>query len=100
MDFSPILISIAAAIIYSLLWYGRQVIDPTKPTPDRYDPFQLVATMIVGAGVGVASLVSGVEITQAGLDAQLLSYGFLIAVVEQVGKALYRKFSAGFDDHV
>ena len=97
MDISPIFISIAAAAVYSLLWYGRQVIDPTKPTPE-YDPFQLVATLIVGAGVGVASLVSGVEITQAGLDAQLLSYGFLIAVVEQVGKALYRKFSAGFCD--
>ncbi len=97
MDISPIFISIAAAIIYSLLWYGRQVIDPTKPTPE-YDPFQLVATLIVGAGVGVASLVSGVEITQAGLDAQLLSYGFLIAVVEQVGKGVYRKFSAGFCD--
>ncbi len=97
MDISPIFISLTAATIYSLLWYGRQVIDPTKPTPE-YDPFQLVATLIVGVGVGVASLVSGVEITQAGLDAQLLSYGFLIAVVEQVGKALYRKFSAGFCD--
>lgn len=96
MEISPIFISLTAAIIYSLLWYGRQVIDPTKPTPE-YDPFQLVATMIVGAGVGVASLVSGIEITQAGLDAQLLSYGFLIAVVEQVGKGFYRKFSVGFD---
>lgn len=96
MDISPILISLTAAILYSLLWYGRQVIDPTKPTPE-YDPFQLVATLIVGAGVGVASLVSGIEITQAGLDAQLLSYGFLIAVIEQVGKGVYRKFLVGFD---
>lgn len=96
MDISPIFISLTSAVIYSLLWYGRQVIDPTKPTPE-YDPFQLVATLIVGAGVGVASLVSGTEITQAGLDAQLLSYGFLIAVVEQVGKGVYRKFSVGFD---
>lgn len=96
MDISPILISLTAATLYSLLWYGRQVIDPTKPTPE-YDPFQLVATLIVGAGVGVASLVSGIEITQAGLDAQLLSYGFLIAVIEQVGKGVYRKFLVGFD---
>jgi hypothetical protein len=96
MDISPIFISLTAAILYSLLWYGRQVIDPTKPTPE-YDPFQLVATMIVGAGVGVASLVSGIEITQASLDAQLLSYGFLIAVIEQVGKGVYRKFLVGFD---
>lgn len=91
MDFQPIFISIASAVIYSLIWYCRTVIDPTKPTPE-YDFWQLGATILVGAFVGALSVFSGVEITQGGLETQLAAYGFIIAAVEQVGKALVRNF--------
>jgi len=88
----PILIAVGGSLIYSLLWYSRQVIDPTKETPE-FKPWKLVSTLVVGACIGLVSVLSGIDITQAGIEAQLASYGFLVAVVEQVGKALYRNFT-------
>ena len=88
----PILIAVGGSLIYSLLWYSRQVIDPTKETPE-FEPWKLVSTLVVGACIGLVSVLSGIDITQAGIEAQLASYGFLVAAVEQVGKALYRNFT-------
>ncbi len=88
----PILIAVGGALIYSLLWYSRQVIDPTKETP-KFDPWKMGATLVIGACIGLVSVITGIEISQAGIEAQLTSYGFLIAAVEQVGKALYRNFT-------
>ena len=88
----PIILAVIGALIYSLLWYSRQVVDPTKETPE-FEPWKLVSTLVVGACIGLVSVLSGVDITQAGIEAQLASYGFLVAVVEQVGKAVYRKIT-------
>lgn len=88
----PIILAVIGALIYSLLWYSRQVVDPTKETPE-FKPWKLVSTLVVGACIGLVSVLSGIDITQAGIEAQLTSYGFLVAAVEQVGKALYRNFT-------
>lgn len=88
----PILIAVGGSLIYSLLWYSRQVIDPTKETPE-FKPWKLVSTLLVGAAIGLVSVLGGIPITQVGIEAQLASYGFLVAAVEQVGKALYRNFT-------
>ena len=93
MDYNTILVSVGASVLYSLLWYSRQVVDPTKPTP-AYDFWKLGATIVVGAVVGIIAIISGVEVTQVGIESQLLAYGFVIAVIEQVGKAFYRNFEA------
>ena len=90
IEYQPIFVSVGAALLYSLLWYSRQVVDPSIPTP-QYDIWKLGATLVTGAAIGVVTVFSGVDVTQAGIEAQLLSYGFVIAVVEQVGKAFYRK---------
>lgn len=76
--------------MYSLIWYCRQVIDPSVPTP-TYDLWKLGATLVTGMVIGIVSIASGIEITQTAIEVQLLSYGFIIAAVEQVGKAFYRK---------
>ena len=88
----PILIAVGGSLIYSLLWYSRQVIDPTKETPE-FNPWKMGATLVVGACIGLVSVLSGIDITQAGIEAQLASYGFLVAAVEQVGKAVYRNLT-------
>ena len=92
IEFQPVIVAVAAALLYSLLWFSRQVVDPTKETP-KFDPWKMGATLVIGACIGLVSVISGIEITQAGIEAQLTSYGFLIAAVEQVGKALYRNFT-------
>lgn len=92
MDFQPFFISIGAAVLYSLLWYCRKVVDPTKPTPE-YNLWELGSTILVGAVIGGLSVLSGLELTQVGLETQLAAYGFVIAAVEQVGKAIVRNFT-------
>ena len=89
IEFQPVIVAVAAALLYSLLWFSRQVVDPTKETP-KFDPWKMGATLVIGACIGLVSVISGIEISQAGIEAQLTSYGFLVAVVEQVGRAIYR----------
>ena len=92
IEFQPVIVAVAAALLYSLLWFSRQVVDPTKETP-QFDPWKMGATLVIGACIGLVSVISGIEITQAGIEAQLTSYGFLVAVVEQVGRAIYRNLT-------
>ncbi|MCK9592336.1 MAG: hypothetical protein M0Q91_10060 [Methanoregula sp.] len=87
----PIITAVGAAVLYSLLWYCRKVIDPTKPTP-QYNVWELGSTVTVGIVIGIISVLSGLELTQVGLETQLIAYGFIIAAVEQVGRAIYRNF--------
>ena len=92
IEFQQVIVAVAAALLYSLLWFSRQVVDPTKETP-KFDPWKMGATLVIGACIGLVSVISGIEITQAGIEAQLTSYGFLVAVVEQVGRAIYRNLT-------
>ena len=92
IEFQPVIVAVAAALLYSLLWFSRQVVDPTKETPE-FDPWKMGATLVIGACIGLVSVITGIEITQAGIEAQLTSYGFLVAVVEQVGRAIYRNLT-------
>ena len=92
IEFQPVIVAVAAALLYSLLWFSRQVVDPTKETP-KFDPWKMGATLVVGACIGLVSVITGIEISQAGIEAQLTSYGFLVAVVEQVGRAIYRNLT-------
>ena len=92
IEFQSVIVAVAAALLYSLLWFSRQVVDPTKETP-QFDPWKMGATLVIGACIGLVSVISGIEITQAGIEAQLTSYGFLVAVVEQVGRAIYRNLT-------
>jgi len=88
-ELQPVAAAVVAALLYSLLWFSRQVVDPTVETP-KYDPWKLISTLVLGACIGLASAFSGIEVSQASVEVQLTSYGFLVAVIEQVGKAVYR----------
>ena len=92
VEFQSVIVAVAAALLYSLLWFSRQVVDPTKETP-KFDPWKMGATLVIGACIGLVSVISGIEISQAGIETQLTSYGFLVAVVEQVGRAIYRNLT-------
>ena len=58
----------------------------------------LIATVIIGAFVGVMAAYSGSEITQMSIETQLVAYGSVIAVLERILKTVYnyvitKKFS-------
>ena len=88
IDFEPILIACLTGALYSVIWWSTKRIDPTKPD-FSFDPIQLVATVIIGAFVGVMAAYSGSEITQMSIETQLAAYGSVIAVLERILKTLY-----------
>ena len=88
IDFEPILIACFTGALYSVIWWSTKRIDPTKPD-FSFDPIQLVATVIIGAFVGVMAAYSGSEITQMSIETQLAAYGSVIAVLERILKTLY-----------
>lgn len=88
IDFEPILIACLTGALYSVIWWSTKRIDPTKPD-FSFDPIQLIATVIIGAFVGVMAAYSGSEITQMSIETQLVAYGSVIAVLERILKTLY-----------
>ena len=97
IDFEPILIACLTGALYSVIWWSTKRIDPTKPD-FSFDPISLVATMVIGAGVGIAATFTGSPITQLNIETQLVAYGSVIAVLERILKTVYnyvitKKFS-------
>lgn len=88
IDFEPILIACLTGALYSVIWWSTKRIDPTKPD-FSFDPIQLIATMVIGAGVGIAATFTGSPITQLNIETQLVAYGSVIAVLERILKTLY-----------
>ena len=84
------------AAAYSLVWYSREVMDPSKETPE-FEPFKLLATVIIGAIIGALAVLSGVEMTQELVLEQIAVYGFLVYVVEQLGKSLWRQIDKNIE---
>jgi len=88
IDFEPILIACLTGALYSVIWWSTKRIDPTKPD-FSFDPISLVATMVIGAGVGIAATFTGSPITQLNIETQLVAYGSVIAVLERILKTVY-----------
>ena len=94
-EFEPLVTAIFAAVLYSLIWWAAKNADPTKPSPE-FDWFSLGATVVIGAFVGAAAILSGSPLSQLGIETQLAASGAIIAVIEKILKTLYRWLSAKF----
>ena len=97
IEIEPIIIACFTGALYSVIWWSTKRIDPTKPD-FSFDPISLVATMVIGAGVGIAATFTGSPITQLNIETQLVAYGSVIAVLERILKTVYnyvitKKFS-------
>ena len=88
IDFEPILIACLTGALYSVIWWSTKRIDPTKPD-FSFEIMPLIATVIIGAFVGVMAAYSGSEITQMSIETQLAAYGSVIAVLERILKTVY-----------
>ena len=88
IDFEPILIACLTGALYSVIWWSTKRIDPTKPDVS-FEIMSLLATVIIGAFVGVMAAYSGSEITQMSVETQLVAYGSVIAVLERILKTVY-----------
>ena len=88
IEIEPIIVACFTGALYSIIWWSTKRIDPTKPD-FSFDPISLVATMVIGAGVGIAATFTGSPITQMSIETQLVAYGSVIAVLERILKTLY-----------
>ena len=88
IEIEPIIVACFTGALYSIIWWSTKRIDPTKPD-FSFDPISLVATMVIGAGVGIAATFTGSPITQLNIETQLVAYGSVIAVLERILKTVY-----------
>ena len=92
IELEPIFTAIIAGMLYSVLWWGAKNVDPTKPSPS-FDWFSLASTALIGAGVGIAAVLSNSPVTQMSIETQLATLGAVTAIIEKVLKTLYRYLS-------
>ena len=88
IEIEPIIVACFTGALYSVIWWSTKRIDPTKPD-FSFEIMPLIATVIIGAFVGVMAAYSGSEITQMSIETQLVAYGSVIAVLERILKTLY-----------
>ena len=88
IEIEPIIVACFTGALYSIVWWSTKRIDPTKPD-FSFEIMPLIATVIIGAFVGVMAAYSGSEITQMSIETQLAAYGSVIAVLERILKTLY-----------
>ena len=87
MEISSILLSVFAAVVYSLSMYVKKAM---KEEPQKFDVAKFLTTVIWGAIIGVVLTNSGVEITEQSVEAQFVAYAGLIAITENIVKFVLR----------
>jgi len=81
-----ILIAIVAAAVFAASGYLKSA------GTENFEPAKFAATVLVGIVVGAVMYVSGAPVTEANVATQIGTYAGVIAVVENVLKAILRRF--------
>jgi len=81
-----ILIAIVAAAIFAASGYLKSA------GTENFEATKFAATVLVGIVVGAVMYASGSPVTESSVAAQLGMYAGVIAVVENVLKAILRRF--------
>ena len=88
MDAGSLLIAIISAVVYSLSMYVKKHLN--SENPQSFNTAKFVTTVIWGAIVGAALQLSGVPITEQSVEQQFVAYAGLVAITENVVKAIIR----------
>jgi len=88
MDWYSLGIAVFSAIVYSLTMYVKKHLN--SENPQDFDVAKFVTTVIWGAIVGVVLQMSGVPITEQNVEEQFAAYTGLIALTENIVKAIIR----------
>ena len=89
MDWYSLGIAIFSAIVYSLTMYVKKHLN--SENPQSFDAAKFITTVIWGAIVGAALQLSGVPVNEQAVEEQFVAYAGLIAITENVVKAIIRK---------
>jgi hypothetical protein len=85
MGIETIGIALLMAVIYTVLGVAKSVGEDFQPT-------KAGATIILGLIIGVFMYASGLPITNASVAEQLAVYGGLLYVIENIIKAIVRRW--------
>ena len=88
VEFGSVLVAVFSAIVYSLTMFVKKNLN--KDNPEEFDVAKFITTVIWGAIVGTALQLSGVPITEQSVEQQFVAYAGLIAITENVVKAIIR----------
>jgi hypothetical protein len=91
MDLSSLGIAVLSAVVYSLSMYVKKHLNPDNP--QSFDVTKFLTTLIWGAAIGVVLQLSGVPITEQNVEEQFIAYTGLIAITENIVKAILRALS-------
>jgi len=81
-----IIYAVVAAIVFALSGYLKSAKD------EEFDATKFIATVLVGALVGVVLYVKGAAITEEAVATQFAAYAGIVVIVENVIKAVMRWF--------
>jgi len=80
--------AILAAVIYSVIFFGKKHFKPDNP--ESFDLVKLGATVIIGAIIGIVFHFSDLAITAEAVEIQLGLYVSIVALTETILKTIYR----------
>lgn len=84
------ILAIVSAILYAGSAFMKKNFD--HDNPQSFDVTKFTSTLVVAAVIAVTMITTGITtITEADIATQLAAYAGLIAVIESVLKAIYRK---------
>jgi hypothetical protein len=89
MMIENIVFSVGAALVYSFTFYAKKYDLEEK---EEFDKWKFISTISVGTLVGVGSAFAGYEVTYANIEAKLVAYAGVIALVESLLKMAYRRY--------
>lgn len=89
MDWTVVIATMLSAAGYGLVywWKSRQ----TQTPPPPFDAYKFAATMGIALVIGLISAFTGATFNEAIFLQQMAEYGFYVAIVETILKALFGK---------
>ena len=94
--FSNITIGAATAAVYSLLFFAKKHVDKDRDgelDPDaleKFSPYKFGATVVVGASIGIALTIFGLDFSQETVAEMLSAHVGLVVLVESLIKLVVR----------
>jgi F0F1-type ATP synthase assembly protein I len=88
MIVETMILAVLAAIMYAGTEFIKKYMDPTNP--ENFDYVKFIATIVIGAVIGVASGYQGTIPTELSITEQLALYAGATVVLENVLKIIYR----------
>lgn len=81
--------ALVGSAVYSVVFYYKEHEDPEDP--ENLEPKKMLATLVVGLGIGVSFALTEQDLTFLAFEEQMAAYAGIVAVVESGIKTVYRR---------